>query len=213
MSIFSLKMLACISMLIDHTGSVLYPQHMFLRYIGRLAFPIYCFMLVEGYHHTSDIRKYLTRLGIFAIISELPFDLALEGRLFYWGHQNVFFTLLLGLSMLFILDMVSELYLKVLVVASFACIAQEIHCDYRFMGILLIFFFEYFRHTPVMKGMMGVFCNTQLLSRAQGYGIFSLIPIAFYNGKKGPSMKYFFYAFYPAHLTVIYIIARMRNIY
>jgi len=100
----ALKIIAVISMLTDHIGYVLFPGVMWLRIIGRLAFPIYCFLLVEGAVHTKNIGRYLLRLGAFALISEIPFDLAFKRSLFYPHYQNVFFTLFLGLAMIAVMD-------------------------------------------------------------------------------------------------------------
>ncbi len=106
MSGFLLKLLALVTMLIDHTGHVLFPGVMWMRYIGRLAFPIYCFLLVEGFLHTRDLRKYMGRLAVFAVISEIPFDLAIYGEFFEPAHQNVFITLLFGLMAISIMSIV-----------------------------------------------------------------------------------------------------------
>ena len=99
-----LKVIAVVSMLIDHTSAVILEQipglenpAFLMRIIGRLAFPIYCFLLVEGFMHTRDREKYALRLGCFAAVSEIPFDLAFNGKVLEVGYQNVFFTLLLGL--------------------------------------------------------------------------------------------------------------------
>ncbi|NLC03985.1 MAG: TraX protein, partial [Tissierellia bacterium] len=96
MSILILKIIALISMVIDHYGAIFQSGIDIYRIIGRLAFPIYAFLLVEGYTHTRDVKKYGRRLLIFALVSELPFDLAFYGKLSF-THQNIFFTLFIGL--------------------------------------------------------------------------------------------------------------------
>lgn len=97
---FHLKLIAVITMTIDHIGAVLMPQYGFLRIIGRIAFPIYCFMLVNGFFYTKNIRKYIGRMLIFAIISEPFFDWAIFGKIYVKSYQNIYFTLLTGLIML-----------------------------------------------------------------------------------------------------------------
>ena len=98
MSVFALKLIAVVTMLIDHIGYIFFPRVLWLRFIGRCAFPIYAFLLVQGYRHTHSVGKYLGRLALFSILSEVAFDLAFFRSFPYWGDQNVYFTLALGLG-------------------------------------------------------------------------------------------------------------------
>ncbi len=207
MSVFSLKIIACISMFIDHLGHAVFPGQVWMRYVGRLAFPIYCFLLTEGYYHTRDVRKYLMRLFAFGIISEIPFDLVLNGGWYVPKSQNVYFTLFLGLLMLYIIDWSNSILIQGLAVISIMCIAQYIHCDYRYPGIWMILSFACFRDLPLFAGINVSGVNIKLFtSKIQSAGALSLIPISLYNGKKGPSSKACFYAFYPVHLMVIWLL-------
>ena len=216
MSTFALKLTAIISMLIDHTAVVFLSGnsrlYVICRVIGRLAFPIFAFLIVEGFHHTSNIKKYLTRLGIFAIISEVPFDLAFYNSYMYTRHQNIFFTLFLGLFAIYLIDMAEKKikYNMVLVnLASagitivFCFIATLLKTDYKFMGILIIVAFYLFRGSKVLPAVSMVILSGNLI---QACSALSIIPISFYNGKKGRNIKYFFYVFYPAHLIILYLL-------
>ena len=100
----ALKIIACVSMLIDHIGIVFVDNNLFMRAVGRLAFPVFAFLLVQGLLRTSDVRRYLLRLGIFAVVSEMPFDLAMHDTIWYPGAQNIFFTLTAGLFAIYAMD-------------------------------------------------------------------------------------------------------------
>lgn len=93
---FHLKIIALITMIIDHLGTMFFEEYFILKIIGRITFILYAFMLVEGCFHTKNIRRYLSKLFLWALISEIPFDLANYGVLFNFGHQNIFWTLFLS---------------------------------------------------------------------------------------------------------------------
>ena len=204
---FQLKVLGIISMLADHVGAVLYPEAVWLRYAGRLAFPIFCFLLVEGYYHTGNVAKYMARLGIFALISEIPFDLAFHQTLWFPAKQNVFLTLFIGLGMLWGLERERERIIRVGIVLLSMWAAEFLCCDYGFMGVLLIAVFGVTRGKNTARYLAGAVWNVFWPSRIQTAGALAMLPIALYNGQKGRSMKFFFYLFYPVHLFILYVAA------
>lgn len=216
MSTFALKLIAIISMLIDHVTVVFITGNLWLysigRIIGRLAFPIFVFLIVEGFFHTRNIKKYLTRLGIFAIISEIPFDLAFYNSYMHKGHQNIFFTLFLGLLAIYLINTVENKYKSKMlfvnlanagITMAFSLAAALLKTDYGFMGILLIVAFYLFRGSKPLLIFSMLILSGDLI---QACSVLSIIPIAFYNGQKGRNIKYFFYVFYPAHLLILYLI-------
>lgn len=211
MDAFWLKCIAILSMALDHTGAVLFPAEVWMRCAGRLAFPIFCFLIVEGFFHTHDVYKYMIRLGAFALLSEIPFDLAFQGVFLESGHQNVFFTLLIGIGMMLLLSRNQEWPVKAVILLLAMWLAVTIRSDYNFRGILLIFFFYIFRESRTLAVAAGGCWNFLYQGMIQKFGILSMIPIALYNGKRGRSMKYFFYVFYPAHLLVLYGISQMAG--
>lgn len=223
MNSFELKMIAIATMLIDHIGAVfLTPNttiYLIFRSIGRLAFPIFAFLLVEGFHHTRDPKKYLIRLGMFALISEIPFDLAFYGD-FYWGHQNIFFTLFLGLLLIMVMNDIERRFPKniitsnainALLIISFCIIAFLLKTDYNFLGILLITAFYLFRGSKMLLVLSILLIFGTPIGDISILATLSMVFIALYNGKKGKSMKYFFYAFYPAHLLILFLISKYVN--
>lgn len=205
---FQLKCIAIVSMALDHTGTVLYPSQIWLRCLGRIAFPIFCFLIVEGFFHTHDVRRYMGRLGVFALISEIPYDLAFRGVPLEYAHQNVFFTLLIGIGMMILLERNREWPVKAVILLLAMWLAVLIRSDYNFRGILLIFVFYIFHESRWLAVTAGGLWNFLYQGVIQKYGVLSVLPLALYNGERGRKMKYFFYIFYPAHLLLLYGISR-----
>ena len=208
MNSFQLKWIAVLTMAIDHTGAVLFPENVVLRCIGRIAFPIFCFLLVEGVFYTRNVYKYMGRLALFALLSEVPFDLALYGVPLELRHQNVFFTLLCGVAMICFLERYRDWYIRGLVIVAFVWAAEAMMSDYGSSGILLILIYYVSRDCRKAGIAAGVGWNLLLFRGIQRWGAAASVPIALYNGKKGTGMKYFFYVFYPAHLLLLYVIKK-----
>ena len=217
-----LKFLACAIMLLDHIGVTLIPWGT-LRIIGRLAFPIFCFLLAEGAHYTRNPRNYLLRLGIGAVLSELPFDLALFGS-WSWQHQSVMITLLLGAMALLAMKQMTRPLLKVLVLLLFACLADFMNTDYGGAGVLMIALFGLTRERKYgwLVQLLGMYliCRWIIPGGAvwfigryvfiEIFAILALIPIWLYSGKKSTSsraVQWAFYLFYPVHLWILYLIS------
>jgi len=246
-----------------------------MRMVGRLGFPIFCFLLVEGFGRTHNVGKYALRLGIFALISEVPFDLALTGTVFEPGYQNVFFTLLFGLAALCVYDFVKQRVTKIFPMAGRAAVAVAasvlpasygvlflrnfyglenpfalwvlfavlilggaaawivygkkhdalrlqlaslntvalvlimyladlLQTDYSGMGVLTITAMYLFRRNKVISVAAGCVVLV-VMSVSEVTAFAALIPVALYNGRRGLRMKYFFYAFYPVHLFLLYL--------
>ncbi len=215
MNVFLLKLIALTTMIIDHYGAIFHSDIYLFRMIGRLAFPIYCFLLVEGYFHTKDIKKYATRLFIFALMSEIAFDYAFYGKL-ELGHQNIFFTLLIGLCAMYFLDNKEGKYSfsnkTVLIIAGI--LALFISVDYSFIGIIYILAFYFTKDYPNPKrlyrvGLTLILTNLLFASMLQQFSLLALPIIYFYNGNLGPKNKilqWSFYIAYPLHLFVFYMI-------
>lgn len=224
----TLKIIAILSMTIDHFAAVVlywgflyynqpiyedtplytvYTIYRIMRNIGRIAFPIFCFLLVEGFIHTSSRSKYLLRLAVFAIISEIPFDLAVQNQLVTWERCNVFVTLCLGFLAMWALEYFqNKMYVSIPIVIGIAYVAYFTHCDYDYRGILLIlifYVFRYYRALQVIGGALSLYWEWP--------AIFAFIPLLMYNGKRGRSSKYFFYLFYPAHLLLFYFLSTILS--
>ncbi|WP_195985126.1 TraX family protein [Clostridium sp. D33t1_170424_F3] len=209
---FQLKLLAMLTMLIDHAGMVLFPELTWMRVVGRLAFPLYCFLLAEGAVHTRNIKRYLCRLLAFAVLSEIPYDLACS-RVWFdpWG-QNVFFTLFFGLLACAALQWFQEKPALVLLLVGVLILAAELlFFDYGGFGVALVMAFYLCRANRVGGALAFTALNTgfsllngmclQLAAPA------AAIPMLLYNRKKGKAVnKWIFYGFYPGHLLLLFFL-------
>ncbi len=312
----TIKLIAIISMLIDHTAAtilermmmragymlasisqesmanwiaghrLLYVSYFAMRMIGRFGFPVFCFLLVEGFAHTHNRKKYALRLFLFALISEIPFDFAFRGEWFYASYQNVFFTLFLGMlamcafsflaehikggvpaiigmiagalftgfysglavenlvysllepflgNLLFTLGIWGFRLVLITVTAALtafvfflisrkhsaayagligadlsalcltALAADLLMTDYGGMGVITIALMYAFRQKPVKSMLAGCICLT-IMDIMEATAFLMLIPVSRYNGRRGLNLKYIFYAFYPVHLGLLYLI-------
>lgn len=215
----ALKLVACVTMLIDHTA-VVFGLPMWLRVIGRLAFPIYCFLITEGIAHTGSPGRYFLRLGIMAVISEPIYDFVLYGGRSPWAHQNVLWLLLLGAVMVEGMGRVKQPVWKVLLIVPCYFIADALHLSYGGNGILLMTLFALTRELPGGKWIQAVgmvlingimpSANIRIFGLSvsvQLFGALAAVPIALYSGQKrtrSKAISWGFYVFYPLHLLALY---------
>lgn len=217
MNVFTLKLIALITMMIDHYGAIFQNGINGYRIVGRLAFPIYAFILVEGYFHTSDVKKYAKRLLLFAFISEIPFDLAFYGELEF-KHQNIFFTLFIGLMTMYFIDN-SEKYKvnKFFIILISILLATGLSVDYSFVGVIYVIAFYFTRDMPKNEkilriGIIIFLTNLAFTGYTQQFSLFSLPFIYIYNGELGAKNKVIqnlFYIMYPMHLLLFYAIGNL----
>ena len=233
----ALKMIACITMLIDHIGAscieagLLLPElergevsggalnqlslfqlDRVLRFTGRLAFPIFCFLLVEGFVHTRDVKKYVRRLFLFALISEVPFDLAFFRTPFALDHQNVYWTLALGVLAMAGLKHYEKpdgsASWKGLLCAAGCTLAALLACtDYNATGVIIICALYLTRTNRKRQCLAGA-----LLFLFELTAPLAFVLVWFYNGQRGrctPAMQKVFYWFYPVHLSVLAVVTNL----
>ena len=216
LTLSSLKWIALITMLIDHIAATMMPYYNIvqeltninmaivyavMRGIGRLSFPIFCFCIVEGFVHTRNVKKYLIRLFIFALITEPIYDLAFFGTAFYLDYQNVLWTFLIAMLMLMAVKKYSQsILLKVIIILIFALIAWLLKTDYSYIGVIIVAIYYLYREKNWVK--LGATAILFLDMAVIGAALTCL-----YNGEKGKGLKYLFYVFYPAHLLLLYIIS------
>lgn len=296
-----LKWIAVITMIIDHIGaaivqllpgihdatSMTYLTYWILRLVGRLAFPIYCFFIVEGLTYSKNKVKYSLRLLLFCVLSEIPFDLAIHGQLIDWSYQNVFWTLLIGLLAMcgfeyirkhehelsnlpnwknmvlkysgllfapmyfsyksvdylhkiisiainnwilylvmwivwvaFFYSIINNIAIRkstsaalticvdIMILALAMCVSDLAHTDYSAAGIMTITVMYLFRSNYYQRILAGCVALTAMTNPSELMTFITLPLILRYNGKRGSSIKYFFYVVYPLHLIILYVIVK-----
>lgn len=240
LSAAALHILAMAFMLMDHLWATLLPAQEWLTCVGRIAFPIFAFMAVEGYFHTHNLKKYLLRMLIFAVISEVPFDLMYGGTWFYPVHQNVIWTLMMGLAGIHLMETVRKkkstfvyILVSAIVVILGGLLGTLSMVDYYGIGVLTVFIFYFFRGRKwwcLLGQMLTLYwVNVELLGGLmypirlfgmefelcqQGLALLALLPIWLYRGRQGYHSKpfqYFCYAFYPIHMLVIVLVLNFIN--
>lgn len=215
-----LKSIACITMLLDHIGAVFLPG-MGLRVIGRLSFPIFCFLLAEGTYHTRNRKAYGLRLFWGMILSEIPFDLLFFGRI-TWEHQSVMVTLMLGFLYAAAMSNFPTMGNRLMLLIPFAFLGELLRCDYGGWGVVMIGLFVITRDVPnrrlyqtlslaLLGWMIGgrTIVFGPLMFPRQVLCAAAMIPIWMYDGQKKTDhvwVRRAFYLFYPAHLAVLYLI-------
>ena len=231
----SLHIMAMIFMLCDHLWGTIIPGNDWLTCIGRLTFPIYAFMIVEGYFHTKNLKKYVCRLLVFAILSEIPFNLALGSSAFYPFHQNVLWSFLISIGLIHLNEKAKKtqkiwirIVTGILTILLGTIIGIVTMVDYYNSGILMVLVFYFFRGRKWWNYIGQFLClwyiNTEVLGgfgyeiqflgqtyflHRQALALFALIPIWLYRGKQGyhsKALQYTYYAFYPVHLLILGLI-------
>lgn len=178
--------------------------------IGRIAFPLFLFLLTEGVRHTKDIRRYGATFLIFAFASEIPYDLFVSGAV-NMQHQNVFFTLFLAMIAVYSIQNInSKTCLRILCIAVCLAAAYFIKCDYGAKGVLLACAMELFREGKKICGA-ALWAAFIVLAPYEFSTLLVLPLIKAYNGARGWNLKIIFYAFYPTHLLVLYAISLIAS--
>jgi len=238
MTSFILHIIAIFTMLLDHMWGTSVVQSEIFTCIGRLAFPIFAFMVVEGFFHSSDRKKYIKRMFIFALISEIPFNLMVSMRIINPFHQNVLWTFLIALLLMQwnekhkSKDDIVKMFFIILGTMVVGGLLGIITCvDYNAAGILTVLTFYYFKERKwfnyLLQLILMYFINFKVLGGIgwdlsvaginfflpqQSIALLALIPIWLYNGKQGPYnkiIKNIYWWFYPVHMLVLVLIANI----
>ncbi len=232
-----LKIIAIISMTIDHIGVILiYPEfinacmvnginmvggimpyeakklyyfYIATRITGRIAFPIFAFLIAEGALKTTNIKNYISRLLLFAFISEIPYDIATNGCFFDMGSQNIFWSLAAGLGIIMLIENKKSIRRPKAIFLSIILCTVSVFLSFSLGGIILILSFYIFR-SDRKRLIPSVFISTFIMTMTSSFlQLFSFLAYPFiylYNGKRGRGNKYLFYSYYPLHFLLLYLL-------
>ena len=215
---FDLKLIAITAMAVDHIGALIFPEALWLRVIGRLAMPIIAFLLVEGYHHTRHLGRYMLRLLIFAVLTQPVY------RMVFPHGLNILFDLLVGLCVIWLVERIRSRWLVAVLLLAISIAGFYVTLDWWHLGILLVFVFHATRGrfgwtVAALGGLLlanaGFFAVVSARTGDPSYQLINFINLGCilalpilnrYNGQRGRDLRYLFYTFYPAHLLIIYAI-------
>lgn len=232
---FSLHLLAMAFMLCDHLWATVIPGNDWLTCVGRLAFPIFAFLIVEGYFHTRSLKRYVGRLFLFALLSEVPFDLVMGGTAFYPVHQNVLWTFLIGIGLIVCNEWArgkGRLWLRAVTAVATVVLGFLLglvsFADFHFAGVFMVLTFYFFRGRKwwnfLGQLLAMAYINLEILAGLsypvslagvtfffpqQGFALLSLPLIWLYRGRQGyhsRAFQYGCYAFYPVHLLLLWLV-------
>ena len=207
---FTLKLIAIAAMTVDHIAVIFFPTELWMRLIGRLTMPIMAFFIAEGYKYTRSVKRYVSRILLFAAISQIPFMLAFNSTSF-----NVMFTLTIAILIVLIEQSRLPKHLRLLLSLSLLCLS--IFCDWPLFGVLYVLVFFRYRgnfkrqaiaFTFTVLVQLFSYSLTSIASKDYSFiveaGTLGALPLlSLYSGKKGEGPRYLFYIFYPAHLAVL----------
>ncbi len=208
-----LKIIAMIAMTIDHMGLILFENNEIMRIIGRLAFPIYAFFIAEGCRYTKDKSKYFLRVLLIGLVCQVV----------AWIYQknaplNILLTFSVSIALTYLLNEAKKsarckFYFAAAVIVFYIVseflLSININFDYGFWGVMLpvIISFSDKKEERLVLALLGLCFVALSIKGIQWYSLISMCLLMMYNGQKGVlNIKYFFYAFYPAHLLIIYLI-------
>ena len=214
----ALKLIAMASMVLDHVGDNFFPGQVWMRVLGRIAMPIFAFCISEGFAHTHDKTRYLMRMGIFALVSEVPFDLVTAGVPLEFSHQNIMATFFWAILGLMLFERIagegapkSRRAAGYIMLAVFAMLSVLLGLDYNMLGCGLISVFYLLRGKGLAIEVAAGAAYHALLRNVGIYwfGLLGFLPILSYNGQRGRGLKWLFYLFYPGHLLLIWLVRTM----
>lgn len=234
---FVLHILAMVFMLSDHLWATVIPWKAdWMTCLGRLAFPIFAFMTVEGFFHTKSLSRYAGRMVLFALISEIPFNLMMSGSFIYPFHQNVMWCFLLCMGLMYLNEKAKgtgKWWIRLLTALGTILLGTVggmlSFMDYMHYGVWMVLTFYFFRGNKWWNYAAQLLCMIYINKEVGGlsyewtlfgntiffpqqcFAVFALVPIWMYNGKQGyhsKAFQYFCYAFYPVHLLILGLLVR-----